>query len=130
MAFPTIKPTSRNFEAGDWPVKIFRTQAGTESRILYGNQRRGQTLELAYQNVTDATAELFLDHYNEVRGTYGTFGLGDIAAGQGARSGWSGNYDALGAGASGASYRYEGPPRVESVKPGISNVSIKLIAVL
>jgi hypothetical protein len=130
MAFPTIKPTSRNFNAGDWPVKIFRTQAGTESRILYGNQRSGQTLELSYQNITDATAELFLDHYNEVRGTYGTFGLGDIAAGQGARSGWSGNYDALGAGASGASYRYEEPPRVEAVKPGISNVSIKLIAVL
>lgn len=130
MAFPTIVPTSRNFNAGDWPVKTFRTQAGTESRILYGSQRTGQTLELSYQNVTDATAELFLDHYNEVRGTYGTFGLGDIVAGQGARSGWGGNYDALGAFTSGGAYRYDGPPQVDAVKPGISNVSIKLVAVL
>lgn len=130
MAFPTIKPSSRSFDAGDWPVKIFRTQAGTESRVLYGNQRSGQTLELAYQNVSDATAELFLDHYNEVRGTYGAFTLGDIAAGQGARSGWGGNYDALGAGASGALWRYEAAPQVEAVKPGFSNVSIKLVAVL
>lgn len=130
MAFPTIKPSSRSFDAGDWPVKTFRTQAGTESRILYGNQRTGQTLELSYQNVTDATAELFLDHYNEVLGTYYSFTLGDIVAGQGARSGWAGNYDALGAGASGALWRYEAAPQVEAVKPGFSNVSIKLVAVL
>lgn len=130
MTFPTIKPSGRNFDAGDWPVKIFRTQAGTESRILYGDTRSGQTLELSYQNVTDSTAELFLDHYNEVRGTYGTFRLGDIAAGQGARSGWGANYDALGAGSAAAEWRYEGPPQVESTRPGFSNVSVKLVAVI
>jgi hypothetical protein len=127
MAFPTLVPTSRSFESGDYPVKTFKAQNGKEHRILYGSNRTNMKLSLSYANITDANAELFLDHYDEVQGTFQTFNIGDLEE---SRGGWKGNKDALGAGESGNNYRYEGPPQVAQVRPGISTVTVNLIGVL
>ena len=127
MAFPTLVPTSRSFDSGDYPVKTFKAQNGKEHRILYGSNRTNMKLSLSYANITDANAELFLDHYDEVQGTFGTFGIGGLET---SRGGWKGNVDAIGAGAHGNSYRYEGPPQVAQVRPGISTVTVNLIGVL
>jgi len=126
MAFPTITPSSRSFEAGDWPVKTFQSQNGTEVRILYGSRRTGMKLELSYQNISDSVAELFLSHYNEVQGTYGTFTLPQT----GAKTGWTGDSNAIDAASSGNVWRYSQAPSIQSVKPGVSSVSIKLVGVL
>jgi hypothetical protein len=92
MAFPALTPTSRSFESGDFPIKTFKAQNGAETRILYGSNRTNMKLQLSYANITDAEAEQFLDHYEEVRGTFDTFNLGQMA-----RGGWQGNPNALGA---------------------------------
>lgn len=129
MTFPTaLIPSSRSFDAGDWPVKRFRSQSGVEASVVYGSRRFGASLNLAYANVADADAELFLDHYVSVKGTSGTFFLGDRAAGQGVRSGWAGDLAALGADAT--AWRYAEPPTLEQVKPGVSTVTIKLLSVI
>lgn len=129
--FPTLVPTSRTFESGDYPVKTFKAQNGAEHRILYGSNRTNMKLSLSYANITDAEAELFLDHFDAVQGTFQTFGLGSFRSGNGAtRGGWEGNGDALGATAQGNRYRYEGPPQVAQVRPGISTVTVNLIGVL
>ena len=127
MAFPAIAPTKRDFNPGDYPIKTFKAQSGTEIRILAGSKRTGMKLSLSYQNITDANAELFLDHYHEMKGTYTTFGVGSQT---GAKEGWEGNADALGADAWGSAYRYASPPKVTQVKPGISNVRVELLGVL
>ena len=124
MAFPSLTPSSRNYASGDYPVKTFRAQSGSESRILYGSRRTGMTLDLQYDNITDANAELFLDHYDETKGTYSTFTLPTVAL-----TGWSGNKDAIDA-ATGNAWRYDGPPQITNVRPGVSSVQIKLIGVL
>lgn len=124
MAFPTLTPSSRNYASGDYPVKTFRAQSGAESRILYGSRRTGMTLDLQYDNITDANAELFLDHYDETKGTYITFTLPTVAL-----TGWSGNKDAIDV-ATGNAWRYDGPPQITNVRPGVSSVQIKLIGVL
>lgn len=124
MAFPTLTPSSRNYASGDYPVKTFRSQSGSESRILYGSRRTGMTLDLQYDNLIDANAELFLDHYDETKGTYTTFTLPTVAL-----TGWSGNKDAIDA-ATGNAWRYDGPPQITNVRPGVSSVQIKLIGVL
>ena len=108
-------------------MKTYKAQSGAEVRILYGNKRTNMTLDLEYKNITDANAELFLDHFNEMLGTYSTF-LMPVEAG--ARTGWTGNIDALGASTHGNRWRYAEPPSVDGVKPGFSNVSVKLIGVL
>ena len=125
MAFPNLTPTSRSFESGDYPVKTFKSQNGAEVRILYGDKRTNMKLSLSYANITDAEAEQFLDHFDEVQGTFKTFTLSTLS-----RNGWTGNKDALGAQTHGNDYRYEKPPQQVSVRPGISTVTVNLIGVL
>jgi len=124
MPFPSLQPTTRTYDGGDFPVRTYRAQSGAESRILYGSRRTGMKLDLAFENITDAQAEQFLDHYDETKGTYTTFTLPASAF-----SGWSGNKDAIDA-ATANSWRYDGPPQVSNVRPGISSVQIKLVGVL
>ena len=89
-------------------------------------------LALSYKNISDTNAELFLDHFDEMKGTYTTFPLTTSSSNalMGAKGGWEGNADALGADASGNAYRYASPPKVTQVKPGISNVQVNLVGVL
>lgn len=124
MDFPDIQPTSRTFDPGNYPVKTFTAQSGAETRILYGNSRTNMKLSLTYANISDASAEQFLDHYDAVQGTFQTFSVLS-----GTKSGWEGNADAISAVGS-ATYRYEGPPQVAQVRPGISTVTVSLIGVL
>lgn len=90
MAYPILKPSSRSYDPGSYPVKTFRAQNGQETRILYGSERTDVKLSLSYANIGDPNAELFLDHYDEVQGTFQTFNLPNQALG-----GWDGNNDAL-----------------------------------
>ena len=90
MAFPILKPSSRSYEHGGYPVKTFKAQNGKEHRILYGSERTEMKLSLSYANIGDQNAELFLDHYDEVQGIFQTFTLPFQALG-----GWDGNNDAL-----------------------------------
>jgi hypothetical protein len=145
MTFPTVEsgtgvgnvaavalvPTARSFEPGDFPVKTYKAQNGAEHRILYGSSRTNMRLSLTYANIKDADAEQFLNHYETMQGTFQTFVLGKLDDDTSpARGGWEGNLDALGADASGNSYRYEGPPQVVQVRHGISTVTVNLIGVL
>lgn len=124
MAFPEIAPTSRSFDPGDFPSKTYNSQSGSEIRILYGSQRTKMKLSLGYENITDANADLFLTHYESVNGTFSTFELPSAVF-----SGWSGLASSLDASGSN-SWRYEQPPQVASVRPGLSSVTISLIGVL
>ena len=125
MAFPDLKPNKRSFSPGDFPVKKFRAQSGEETRVLYASNRTRMTMSLTYQNITDAQAEEFLDHYHEMKGTYTTF---TVAAET--KAGWSGNGDAIGAGEWDNAYRYSGPPKLTQVKNGVSTIQVNLIGVL
>ncbi len=124
MAFPSLTPTARQFDPGDYPIKTFNAQSGAEVRILYGNQRTKMKLSLSFANITDANAELFIDHFDEVDGSFSTFDLPDEAL-----DGWSGTSDALQAPGSNE-WRYESPPQIASVRPGLSTVTVNLIGVL
>ena len=90
MAFPDLQPTGRTYDPGSYPIKTFKAQNGAETRILYGNERTEVKLSLSYANIGDANAELFLDHYDEVKGFFETFDLPDAAL-----AGWVSNTDAL-----------------------------------
>lgn len=122
MPFPTLKPSSRSFDAGDYPIRTFRSQSGVEARILYGSRRTGAQLQLSYENVTDTDANGFVTHFDEARGTYGTFALPAAAA-----TGWTPGTIPAGAG---NQWRYDGPPQITNVRPGRSSVQVKLVAVL
>ena len=127
-----LVPSARTFESGDYPVKTYKAQNGAEHRILYGSNRTNMKLSLTYANIQDADAELFLDHYDLVQGTFQTFAVGNVDGTKinPTRGGWEGDKDALGAQTQGNNYRYEGPPQVAQVALGRSTVTVNLIGVL
>lgn len=125
MPFPTLQPTSRSFEAGDYPVKIFKAQSGAEVRIMYGSKRTGMMLSLSYDNITDANAGAFVTHFDEVFGVYATFVLPTALL-----AGWGGSTSTLTAINTGSKWRYAEPPTIANVRPGRSSVQVKLLGVL
>jgi len=124
MTFPAVAPSARSFEAGDFPVKKYQAQDGAELRILYGDRRTGMKLSLSYNNIPDTEAQLFVFHYASMQGTFQQFVIN-----QGARTGWEGNEEAIGAEYWQQQWRYEGPPVLNSTYPGRSSVSVRLVAV-
>ena len=124
MPFPELKPTSRDFKPGAYAIKTFNAQSGAEVRILYGDTRTKMELSLGYDNISDTEAEQFLTHYDETKGTFSTFGIPHIA-----KFGWGGTAAAIGAFASGNTYRYADAPQVTSVRPGRSSVRVSLVGV-
>jgi len=123
MPFPVLPPTSRNFNPGDYPVKAYNSQSGAEVRILYGDTRTKMELSLGYDNISDAYAKEFLDHYDETKGSFSTFII-DASA----RSGWGSTAAAIDA--SGANrWRYAEAPQVTAVRPGLSSVRVSLLGV-
>lgn len=124
MAYPALQPSSRSFSPGTYPVKTFKAQSGAETRLLYGNQRSGMTLELQYENITDANAELFVTHYDQVLGTYQTFSLPTAV-----KAGWAASSSTIDV-TSATAWRYAEEPSITAVKPGLSKVQVKLIGVL
>jgi hypothetical protein len=123
MPFPALRPTARDFKPGDWPVKSYNSQSGAEVRILYGDTRTKMELSLSYDNLTDAQAEQFLTHYDEVKGSYLTFDINNIA-----KAGWSGSAAGIDAGNINK-WRYAEPPQVTAVRPGRSSVRVSLVGV-
>lgn len=125
MTFPRLVPTSRSFEPGNFPIKTYRSESGQETRILYGSTRTDLKMSLTYANITDADAELFLDHYDEVKGTFKRFKIRNRTTG-----GFEGDRRKLENKDEGVRYRYEGPPQLTQVREGISTVTVNLIGVL
>ncbi len=129
MNFPSLVPSTRSFSSGNWPVKSFKSQDGMEVRYLYGSKRTGRTLNLGYNAIPDLEAQKFIQHYESVKGTFQTFGLG--SGDPAAKGGWGGdNYYIGSPGADGNDWRYTGPVQLTSVRPGVSNVQVSLVAVL
>ncbi len=126
MSYPTLAPSSRAFSAGNWPIKTFNAQDGGEVRILYGSKRFGHVLDLTYDNIPDGTAQEFFEHYYALQGTFQTFAL---PASSSVAKGWGGSSDFFNAGGN-TMYRYAEPPALAGIRPGVSSVSIRLVAVL
>ena len=126
MAFPDLVPSSRTFSPGDFPIKKFNAQNGAEVRILYGSRRVNQVFELSYANISDQEANLFLVDYEDQQGTFKRFYLSDKTyEGWGLAGSATSELDR----GPGTLWRYDAPPSIVSVRPGISSVTVKLRAV-
>ena len=123
MSFPTLAPTARTFDPGDWPVKKYNSMSGAEVRIRYGNKRFNAKLSLQYNNIADKSADDFLTHYESQFGTYKAFTVPTQVL-----SGWTGNNYIPNQ--SVMKFRYSKAPSVVSVRPGVSSVSVELTGVI
>ena len=126
LNFPKIPPTGRAFTPGDFANTKYRANSGAEFRIQYGSKPTGMKMQLQYANITDAQAEEFLDHFYQQSGTFKSFVFVD--GDKGAKAGWKGDMDAIGVQAYDSEWRYESAPQLQSIYPGVSTVTVNLIA--
>ena len=128
--FPNIKPASRSYTPGSYPQTEFVAQNGAKSVIRYGNKKTDAKLSLGFSNITDSQANEILDLYDTVNSVYDYISF----ASSNALAGIDNNNlifkkAEIDNGVK-LRYRFDGPPTVTSVRPGISNVQCKFVACL
>ena len=121
--YPKLTPSSRSYDPGNWAVKSYNAMSGAEVRIRYGDKRFNAKLSLKYQNIPDESADKFLTHYEEQFGTFKTFTVPNEVI-----NGWTGSSYIQNEKA--PKFKYQRPPAIVSVRPGVSNVSVELIGVI
>ncbi len=126
--FPSIKPSSRRYNPGEYPQTKFEAQNGVKTIMRYGKNRVNATLQLGFANISDADAALILSNYENVNSDwdYVTFSSANGTAGVGSTN-LSNYFKESG---SGLKWRYSGPPNVTSSFKGLSNVSCSFVACL
>lgn len=128
MEFPSFAPSSRQYSDGDWPITTSTSVDGYEVRILHGNLQTGMEMTVQYSKLSDSDARLFLNHYRQQKGSFIPFQFPELNYGP--QRGWGGENKDLGVSSRQNKWRYSKPPTVTSVYPGISDVSVSLLAVL
>ena len=128
--FPNIKPSSRSYTPGVYPQTEFESQNGAKVVMRYGNKQVNAKLNLGFTNITDTQANEILDLYEEVNSDYDYI----LFSGTNALAGIDNNNllkkQAEADDSFKLRYRFDGPPTVTSVRPGISNVQCKFVACL
>lgn len=118
---------------GDYPSKTYRSLSGTIFKRAFGNKQTGYTLNLTFRNIGDTselrslsgTAKQIIDHYNDVDGTFSNFTLPARVF-----EGMDNDFRALIRSPSNVKWRYAEPPQVQSVKSGVSTVTVNLVGEL
>jgi hypothetical protein len=129
-AFPGIQPTSRSFVAPAWQTTTETSQSGVVTRRLWGSRPSRATLNLQFNNISDTNTSAILSAYNSAKGSVDSLTLPDIIF-NGADSSLKLWLDSSATGAGLLWCFTEGsPPQVESIAPGLSNVSVSLTAEL
>ena len=117
--FPALEPTVRTWVGGAPGQGAFTAASGIETRMMYGAQAYGQVLTLSYSNITEDQARLFDTHFAFTRGSFTAFTLPFSTY-----AGMSQQFAPAN-----TTWRYGGPPEIESVQPNRHNVSVSLICV-
>ena len=133
MAFPNIRPTTRSFTMGDYPSKTYRSLSGVTFRRSFGNKQTGYTLDLQFKNIGDqnelkqysGTTREILQHYIDMDGTLDSFSVPYRVF-----VGMDDKVEALIKNPSNIKWRYAESPTVQSVQPGVSTVTVKLVGEL
>ncbi len=133
MAFPNMRPTTRSFTMGDYPSTTYRSLSGVTFRRNFGNKQTGYTLDLQFKNIGDneelkvnsGTTLQILQHYIDVDGTLETFTVPNRVF-----AGMDDAIEDLIKAPSNIKWRYAEPPKVKSVKTGMSTVTVKLVGEL
>ena len=124
--FPELTPTARSYKPGRVPETVFTSQNGSSTFIQFGGAFVNAELSLTFTNISDQDAADILQHYSSVVGDDRvTFGDNKGFGGMGAKL-----QGKMEDGTGLIKYRYDGPPQVTSVYPGISTVTCQFIGYL
>lgn len=123
--FPKIKPSSRSFKPGQFPVKVYRAASGATVKRAFGNRAFGYQLEVEFENILDSVALQIIDHYNSTKGGFERFTLpADLFVGMSAA------LTATIQSPTQIKWEYAEAPDVKSVILGRSSVSVNFVGEL
>lgn len=146
--FPAMKPTARSFTMGDYPSKTYTSLSGVIFKRAFGNKATNYRLDLTFKNIADTvqlrdgsgTVKDIVDHFRTVtNGTFKSFtlplkvfaGLYSDAPTEDNNEDYNkredDNLNPTIRRPDSISWRYAEPPKVQSVKSGMSTVTVKLI---
>lgn len=75
MAFPALVPSARTYVPGNVPQVRQVALSGSSVAYRQGNRRVEQTLQLVFNNISEADLNLIKTHYIAQDGSYGIFFL-------------------------------------------------------
>ena len=124
--FPEITPSSRSYTPGRVPETVFEAQNGATTFVQFGSTFVNAELSLEFRNISDSQASEILQHYLSVVGDdyvqfSNTRALGGMEASL---------RDQVEKGSGAIKWRYEAPPEITSVYPGVSTVRCAFIGYL
>jgi len=128
VAFPNLKPSARSYSPGEYPQTAFQAQNGAVTVVRFGSRRVDSTLELTFNNIADADASSILQNYEQVNGVWDSVTFTTATGAVGTAGSLAEFIEE--SGGSGLRWRYAGPPRLTSIKPGFSSVSCSFVGVL
>lgn len=127
VAFPALKPTSRELTAPTWPITSARSQSGAVSRRKWGSNSTEPQLRLVFA-CSDAETDSIFAAYNTAKGSIDTLTLPPEI--------WHGMEGALLTRVTnyGSRLRWsfvaDDPPALRSLICGRSEVTVRLVAEL
>jgi len=115
--FPALEPSTRALTYGDYSQLTFEAASGVNVRFKTGSDRVSQRLTITYEYLTEAEAQLLLDHYEGQQGSLIPFDLSAEV--------WLG-YATVPISSAEYQWRYVGPFEVGVGAPLRYNLSIEL----
>ena len=73
--FPSITPSTRLYTQGNFPSAIQSSSTGVTTGFRQGNRRINQTLQLSFNNLTEAQVTLIRNHFDGQNGSFNIFYL-------------------------------------------------------
>jgi hypothetical protein len=129
-ALPGIVPTAHSFTMGQWPQKRVKMRNGRTVRWALCNKPSGDTMDLAWENITYAQAEQICIVWDNNYGIYGSLSLiPSINLTPEILAGTSGGLNSLlTLPFPGATWHFAGSPQVVATKAGRCTVKLPIKA--
>lgn len=118
MTFPALVPSARTYVIGNVPQIQQVALSGASVRYRQGNRRVDQTLQLAFNNISEAQLLQIRSHYIAQDGSYGIFFLPQET--------WSGYAVPPVPSPSNVAWRYAAPPVITDGSCDLWSVSVEL----
>lgn len=121
--FPSITPNARSFKPGVYPQRAYRSLNGAVVKRTFGNSPYGASLDLTFDNISDANVVTIIDHYRSQTAANARFSLSsNVTAGMSATL--AARADAS---IDNLRWEYANPPEIESVRPDVNRVRVSLV---
>lgn len=119
--FPALRPTSRRYAFGIFPVTEQRGFGGGSVRFLHADVSSGLALDLGFELLTQAEAKLLRDHYRTQEGGFLPFALSTEV--------WAGHTNLATLAPTTTLWVYSDAPEESHRSGGLVDVTVQLLSV-